>query len=325
VQSSKNCYKSVMTRFVVTIQEAAQHLRASKLVAFPTETVYGLGALAHESFAVAKIYATKGRPSHNPLIVHVSDKAMALRYGIFNEVAHCLADAFFPAPLALVLPAVESATAHLVRAGGDTVALRSPSHPVAQALIAAVGHGIAAPSANRSGKISPTCAAHVYEEFAHLGDAAPFVLDGGATLIGIESTVVKCSHAGVHILRQGSITEAMLTQHVPVLAQDNLDSEALLSPGLLAAHYAPDALLRLNATSCSPHEALIAFGGNVPACKHSIINLSADARLDEAAAGLYNALRTLDKQYAHIAVMPIPNEGIGAAINDRLNRAAYRK
>ena len=305
------------------IDTAVEHLFKNDLVAFPTETVYGLGALAHDAHAIEKIYHAKGRPSHNPLIIHVADKAMAQHYALFNEVAHILADAFFPAALTLVLPAKREHSASAVRAGGDTVALRCPNHPVAQALLRKASCGIAAPSANRSGKISPTHAQHVREEFSHLPDNYLYILDGGATTLGIESTVVECLDEGVRILRQGSITEAALKKHVTVIAPSVTQKDALLCPGLLSSHYAPNATVRLNATSCYEGEGLIAFGTHVPSCKVTI-NLSEKGDVEEAAAHLYHALRTIDKSVKHIAVMPIPNEGVGVAINDRLRRAAYQ-
>ncbi len=318
-----NQEKMLSNQQIVEIDAAVARLLQGELVAFPTETVYGLGALAYDAEAVAKIYAAKGRPSNNPLIVHVADKAMAERYGVFNDTAHLLADAFFPAALALVLPAVDGATADAVRAGGQTVALRCPNHPIAQELLRKVGYGIAAPSANRSGKISPTHAEHVREEFVHLGNAMPYILDGGATTLGIESTVVECLEDGARILRQGSVTEAMLAQHVRIIDAKEEKSEKLLSPGLLLSHYAPDAKVRLNATHCEAGEGLLAFGADVPDCTE-IINLSASGNLEEAASNLYHALRAMDKRVRNIAVMPIPEEGIGVAINDRLRRAAHQ-
>lgn len=305
------------------IREAAEMLRSGALVAFPTETVYGVGALVTDDDAVQSIYTTKGRPADNPLIVHVADHAMAERYGNFNYMAHKLADAFFPSALTLVVPAREGAVSQHVLAGGDTIALRAPNHPPALALINELEEGIAAPSANRSGRISPTQAGHVMSEFAADPGNLAMILDGGATTIGLESTVVECCEKGVRILRTGSVQPHEIAAFVPVL--DEVDeSHIAKSPGLSGAHYAPKAELRMDATETSLGEALLAFGSEVPKAFAMTLNLSAAGDLDEAAAHLYAYLRLLDATHDKIAVMSIPERDIGVAINDRLRRAAMK-
>lgn len=301
---------------------AANMLQDSQCVAFPTETVYGLGALAHEAAAVRQIFTIKGRPSNNPLIVHVADRAMAGQYGVLNDCAYALADAFWPAALSLIVPVKEGVVAPEVLAGNETIALRVPAHPVAQALIRAVGAGIAAPSANRSGKISPSRAAHVVAEFAHHTQQPAMVLDGGAARIGLESTVVRCVSEGAEILRAGSITAQQLARIVPLVSKSKEDTGHLPSPGMLSSHYAPNASMRLNARSVQPHEALLAFGMPCTGMPAQMLNLSEASDVDEAASHLYDYVRVLDATHDHIAVMPIPEKGIGLAINDRLRRAA---
>ncbi len=304
---------------------AAQLLVQGKLVAFPTETVYGLGADAENTQAVASIYQAKGRPQHNPLIVHVADLAMAERYGVFSDAAMQLAQVFWPGPLTLVLRRrPDCAASPLVSAGGETIALRVPGHAVAMALIQALGKGIAAPSANRSGRVSPTLAQHVVTEFAG-GEPGPvLVLNGGATEIGIESTVIDGTGKNLRILRAGGVALQAL-QQVGTMDETVLPEQhksMLLSPGLLESHYAPRALVRLGITSLRPGEALLAFG---PTPFHAPVmrNLSPAGNLEEAAHHLYAYLRELDQPgTATIAVMPVPEEGIGVAINDRLRRAA---
>ena len=303
------------------IGQAAQALSRGEIVAFPTETVYGLGANALDGTAVAKVFAAKERPRFNPLIVHVPDLAAAERYAAFDATARKLAEAFWPGPLSLVLPKrATSGIADLVTAGLDTIALRAPNHPVAQALLAAAKLPIAAPSANRSGRISPTTASHVNAE---LGDLPAMILDGGACARGIESTVVRVEDDNTVILRLGAVPreeiEAVLGRRLP-LAGENA---AIASPGQLERHYAPDTPLRLGATDIRPGEALLAFGPNAPQGAPTTINLSASGDLREAAVNLFASLRTLDESGAEaIAVMPIPAHGLGEAINDRLRRAA---
>ncbi len=293
------------------IVKAAENLRQNKLVAFPTETVYGLGGNALSDAAVASIYETKGRPTFNPLIVHVPSQAEAEKYVVFNDVAKKLAAKFWPGPLTLVLPRrADCPLSLLVSAGLDTVAIRVPAHPLAQSLLKACGLPIAAPSANKSGHVSPTLAAHVREEF---GDSV-MILDGGACDVGIESTVVDVSENTPVVLRPGSV---MMEDWVHASA-----GMTIKSPGMLERHYAPNKKLRLNATDIKPGEALLAFG--TPLQGAIIVeNLSAKKDLKEAAANLFKMLRALDASNAtSIAAMPIPEEGLGIAINDRLRRAA---
>jgi len=297
------------------IERAAAALRDGGLVAFPTETVYGLGADATNGKAVAAIFAAKQRPQFNPLIVHVKDLAEAEALVEFTPRARALAEAFWPGALTLVLPRKSDCPLSLlVSAGLDTVALRVPSHPVAKALIAATGKPIAAPSANVSGHVSPTTAAHVAEE---LGDKVDFILDGGPTTIGIESTVVGFEGDEPVLLRPGGVArEAIECVAGPLTASSDTKIQ---SPGQLESHYAPRATLRLNARNAQSGEVLLAFGPNV---SNTALNLSPAGDLKEAAANLFAMLRALDKTSDAIAVMAIPNEGLGEAINDRLTRAA---
>jgi L-threonylcarbamoyladenylate synthase len=300
---------------------AAKILRDGDIVAFPTETVYGLGANALDAGAVAKIFAAKERPRFNPLIVHVLGVGDAEAHAAFSATARKLAEAFWPGPLSLVLPRrAACGIADLVSAGLDTIALRSPNHPVARALVAEAKLPIAAPSANRSGRVSPTTAAHVESE---LGDAPALILDGGPSPLGIESTVVSLAGPAAALLRLGAVTrediERVLGETLAVPGGDARPT----SPGQLVSHYAPDTKLRLNATGVRPDEALLAFGAAVPEGALATINLSPSGDLDEAAARLFGALRELDAAAAvTIAVMPIPDHGLGEAINDRLRRAA---
>lgn len=306
------------------IAEAARVLGAGGLAAFPTETVYGLGADATNAAAVARLYEAKGRPSFNPLIAHVAELAAAQHAGHFTPLALKLAAAFWPGPLTLVVPATDL-VCELARAGLNTVALRMPSHPAARALLAAVGKPIAAPSANRSGHVSPTMAAHV---MADLSGRIDFVLDGGATPVGLESTIVDCSGAEPCILRFGGLARGDIEKVLgrPIADAPNSDPHAPASPGRLASHYATSAAIRLNAHEVRDGEALLAFGADLPrdASKAVLaLNLSPNSDLTEAAANLFAHLRTLDASGAKtIAAAPIPNEGLGEAINDRLARAA---
>lgn len=308
--------------------QAADFLREKKLVVFPTETVYGLGGDAESDEAVSAIYRIKGRPQHNPLIVHIENIALAARYGIITPTALRLASVFWPGPLTLVVErAPGTGLSASVSAGGNTVALRSPRHPAAQSLLAAFGKGIAAPSANRSGRVSPTTAAHVEAEFFPVPLEIAMLLDGGPCEVGIESTVVDCAGDAPAILRPGSITqemiEAALCMTLPQAPSAQL--HGLKSPGLLESHYAPSLPVRLNAVDSAPGEALLAFGP-VPASLSPAFNLSESGNLEEAASNLFAALRRLDRApNTAIAVMPIPLNGIGIAINDRLQRAAAKK
>lgn len=301
------------------VDNAVSLWRAGELVAIPTETVYGLAADASNSNAVAKIYAVKARPQFNPLIVHVADRAMAQRYARWTPVAERLADHFWPGPLTLVLTRKQSIISELVSAGGDTIALRMPSHPASLRLIEAFGGGIAAPSANRSGRISPTQAAHVMEE---LGQAILLIIDGGTCNVGLESTVIDASGDQAVILRPGTITRTQLEAVVPLADAPRAGGDALKSPGLLVSHYAPQLPVRLNAMEVGEDEALLAFGQPLSGAG-AVKNLSEGGNLIEAAANFFAHLRALDdSRFRAIAVMPIPEEGVGEAINDRLRRAA---
>lgn len=307
------------------IRRAGELIRAGELVAFPTETVYGLGADATNGEAVARIFAAKGRPRFNPLIVHVASLAVCEQLAVLDAPARTLAQRFWPGPLTLVLEKRAGAgLADLVTAGLDTVAIRVPAHPVAQALLTVADRPIAAPSANRSGHVSPTLARHVE---ADLNGRVAMILDGGATAHGLESTVVTVTATGIALLRPGSITQEDLeaATGLPVTrATDNGD--APLSPGQLASHYAPQARVVLNVVRPEPGTALLAFGPDVPAHDMAAINLSPKGDLVEAAANLFAAMRALDGTgVATIAVMPIPAHGLGEAINDRLQRAAAAK
>ncbi len=304
-----------------TIREAAQLLRAGHLVAFPTETVYGLGADATNGAAVASIFEAKGRPRFNPLIVHAPDARAAERYVVLNELAHKLASTFWPGPLTLVLPRKSgSAISDLVTAGLATVAIRVPDHEIARALLLEAGVPVAAPSANRSGHVSPTTAAHVA---ADLDDKLALILDGGPTQHGLESTVVAIANGVVTILRPGAVTAEQIEAVTGVRALRSYEcGDRPQSPGQLASHYAPKCGVRINATSVEPGEALLAFGSKPISTSGPMINLSPGGDLIEAAMTLFAALRALDQKRAKcIAVMPIPAYGLGEAINDRLRRA----
>ena len=292
------------------IEIAAEAIRRGGIVAVPTETVYGLAADAGNADAVAGIYAAKGRPSFNPLIVHVADLAAAERLAVFNDDARMLATLFWPGPLTLVLPLRDSAPiASLVTAGLTTVAIRVPRHRAMQGLLAAADRPLAAPSANASNGISPTRAVHVA---ASLGTRVPLILDDGATEAGLESTIV----AGRTVLRPGPITAADL----PFATTPYIKESAITAPGQLATHYAPRKPLRLEAHAAQPGEWLIGFGAI-----SGDDTLSAAGDLREAAARLFDALHRADaSDRTGIAVAPVPHEGLGEAINDRLGRAAHR-
>jgi L-threonylcarbamoyladenylate synthase len=301
------------------IARAAKLLRSGELVAFPTETVYGLGADATNDRAVPTIFAAKERPSFNPLIVHVRDRAHAESFVQFNDTALKLAGVFWPGPLTLVLlRKTHSAISLLASAGLDTIAVRAPSHPVARSLLAACGLPLAAPSANRSERISATTAAHVAEE---LGDRVALILDGGPTTLGIESTVIGFDGDQPVLLRTGALPRASIEAVIGPLGV--AAHGKVRSPGQLRRHYAPNTPLRLDARDVRPGEALLAFGADLPEGAGVVRNLSATADLGEAAANLFAMLRALDAaKCATIAVMPIPDHGLGEAINDRLRRAA---
>jgi L-threonylcarbamoyladenylate synthase len=298
------------------VAEAAAALRGGGLVILPTETVYGLAANAADPRAVAAVYDAKGRPSFNPLIAHVADVATARRIAHFDARAERLADAFWPGPLTLVLPVGDAqAVCDLARAGLDTVAVRAPAHPLARRLLAAFGGPVVAPSANRSGRPSPTTFADAMEE---TGGSAAAALDGGACTVGLESTVVALLDEA-RLLRPGAVTRAEIEALIGPLAE--AEADARRSPGRLARHYAPQAPVRLNATDPRLGEAYLAFGP-APAGE-GIWNLSPAGDLREAAANLFAYLREADRTGpAGIAVAPVPESGLGEAINDRLKRAA---
>ena len=306
------------------IEAAARILSESRLVAFPTETVYGLGADATDAAAVARLYEAKGRPAFNPLIAHVSDLAAARRAGEFTRLAETLAAKFWPGPLTLVVPA-SGLVCELARAGLPTVALRVPAHAMAQKLLAAFGKPVAAPSANRSGHVSPTRAEHV---IADLADEIDAVLDGGATPLGLESTIVDCTGEKPLLLRSGGVPREEIERVLGVRVADAPNAEAIApqSPGRLASHYATRARLRLHASDVQPGEALLNFAAQpLSGIEKAAIalDLSPKGDLTEAAANFFSHLRALDASGAAvIAVAPIPREGLGEAINDRLARGA---
>jgi L-threonylcarbamoyladenylate synthase len=301
------------------IARAAELLRAGRLVAFPTETVYGLGAGARSERAVARIFAAKGRPRFNPLIVHVPELAEAEVIAVFDDRARQAAARFWPGPLTLVLPRRGGCGVSLLACAGlDTVAIRAPAHPVAQALLRETGRPIAAPSANRSGRVSPTEAAHVVQE---LGDRVTLILDGGRTPVGLESTVLDLSAETAALLRPGAVTLEQLRELLGPIAAP--EAGVAKSPGMQASHYAPSLPLRLDVVDARPGEALLAFGPSAPPGFAEVLWLSRSGDLTEAAANLFAMLRCADRpEFAGIAVMPIPEHGLGRAINDRLHRAA---
>ena len=283
----------------------------------PTETVYGLGADASNPAAVAAIFEAKGRPRFNPLIAHVADLATAARIAALDDRAYALARAFWPGPLTIVAPVKDpAAVCDLARAGLDTVAIRVPAHPLSRAVLAAFGGPVVAPSANRSGRPSPTTYADAVSE---TGDKAAAALDGGPCAVGLESTVVSVLDGQARLLRPGAVTRLQLQQIVGPLAE--AEDDARRSPGRLALHYAPDAPVRINAKAPEAGEAYLAFGEWPPSPR--VFNLSPSGDLAEAAANLFAFLRAADRiRPSAIAVAPIPEEGLGEAINDRLRRAA---
>jgi L-threonylcarbamoyladenylate synthase len=302
------------------LARAAVLLRRGGLVAFPTETVYGLGADATSDRAVAGIYAAKGRPRFNPLIAHVADLKQAQEQGRVTGIALELARAFWPGPLTLVVPVSETCTvSELARAGLASVALRVPAHPLARDLISRAGLPIAAPSANRSGRVSPTEAAHVAQDLDGCIDA---ILDAGATEVGVESTIVSWLSGELRLLRTGGVTREQIEAVAGPIAADRAEG-AVVAPGMLASHYAPNAAVRLDATTFSPNEAALLFGPVTGEGAGTTLNLSENGDLVEAAARLFSYLRRLDETGAStIAVSTIPSTGLGEAINDRLRRAA---
>jgi L-threonylcarbamoyladenylate synthase len=311
----ENLVRKIAPADAESIARAARILREGGLVAFPTETVYGLGADATNGQAVAAIFAAKGRPRFNPLIVHVQDVREAERHAAFNDAARRLAARFWPGALTLVLPRTGDALSDLVSAGLSTVALRVPAHSVAQFLLQETSRPVAAPSANLSGKVSATLAAHVLES---LQDKVDFILDGGPTLLGLESTVIGFDEGRPVLLRLGAIAREEIEA---VAGPLHKAGSAIQSPGQMESHYAPSALLRLNVSEPEPGEALLGFGPS----HNAVLNLSPGGDLKQAAANLFAMLRKLDKSARRIAVMPIPETGLGEAINDRLRRAAARE
>jgi L-threonylcarbamoyladenylate synthase len=311
-----------------SIADAARVLAAGGVVAFPTETVYGLGADATNGRAVARLYEAKGRPAFNPLIAHVVDLQAAQALARFDADAARLAAAFWPGPLTLVLPKADGCpVADLATAGLDTIAVRVPDHDVARGILKAFGKPVVAPSANRSGHVSPTTAEHVQ---ADLGGRIDLIVDGGATPVGVESTIVACLDELV-LLRPGGLPRAAIERALGQQLGDfatgmSRDEGIPLAPGMLASHYAPRTRLRLNVGGVEPGEALLAFGpthAEGAERAKQVLNLSARGDLIEAAANLFSHLRTLDAAGASgIAVMPIAGDGLGEAINDRLVRAA---
>lgn len=307
-----------------SIETAAKILADGGVAAFPTETVYGLGADATKVDAVLRVYEMKGRPRFNPLIAHVADIETAEAHGEFNNMARKLSRAFWPGPLTMVLKKrVDSNICDLVSAGLETIALRVPANEIASRLLLAAGCPVAAPSANKAGHVSPTTAAHVR---ADLGEGPDIILDGGDTALGLESTVVDLSGTKPVLLRPGGIPRKEIENALGVKLADAAPSDQPASPGQLASHYAPRTKLRLDAMSLTPGEALLAFGPNPlksEKSENSMVNLSPIGDIREAATRLFAALRELDTSgYEAIAVMPIPDEGLGEAINDRLRRAA---
>lgn len=304
-----------------SITHGAKILSQGDLVAFPTETVYGLGANAKDDRAVAKIFAAKNRPSFNPLIIHVSDQNEAKKYAVFNCLAKTLATAFWPGPLTLVVPRHQQCKISILASAGlDTVALRVPANTTARRLIKVANIPIAAPSANLSGRLSPTHAQHVINQ---LGTEISLILDGGPCSVGLESTVIDVSNEKPVLLRLGGLPNEAIEQ---VIGQKLLlhtgDSGKIKSPGLLLNHYAPLLALRINAKAPRPGEVFLGFGKNA---NNANLNLSPTGDLLEAAANLFAYLQRLDTMPAKgIAVMPIPNKSIGLAINDRLMRAAVQ-
>tara|TARA_A100000164_G_scaffold260461_1_gene232442 strand:+ start:120 stop:1070 length:951 start_codon:yes stop_codon:yes gene_type:complete len=305
-----------------TINHASHILLQGGLVAFPTETVYGLGADARNDQAVAKIFALKGRPQFNPLIVHISTMQAAQKICHFDDRSKMIAEAFWPGPLSIVLKQQEgSDLSLLVSAGLDSIALRIPGSPLARELITRANCPIAAPSANKSGRVSPTTAKHVIDSFTgQKENDIELILDGGPCEVGLESTVIDLTQKKPQLLRPGAITYEALSSIIGDVALSTSYNTSPKSPGMLTKHYAPRIPLRINALTANTNEALLGFGDTV---KNPTLNLSDSSNLTEAATNLFSMLRQLDNEkYSGIAVTPIPERQLGRAINDRLRRAA---
>jgi len=301
-----------------TIALAAEILSEGGIVAMPTETVYGLAGDASNPEAVARIYEAKGRPRFNPLIAHVASLEMAEREAEFSGLARAAAEAFWPGPLTLVLPVKQGGSVcDLARAGLDTVGLRLPAHKGAQALIAAFGRPLVAPSANRSGHVSPTRADHVA---ADLGDRINLILDGGPSEVGVESTILGFDGETPVLLRPGGVPSEVIAERLGKPLRLHNEADGINAPGQIKSHYAPKAKLRLNVATPDEGEGFLAFGPGAPVG----LNLSPSGDLVEAATKLFAMLRALDTRFERIAVAPIPSTGLGEAINDRLERAAHR-
>tara|TARA_B100000686_G_C16795546_1_gene982033 strand:- start:1388 stop:2332 length:945 start_codon:yes stop_codon:yes gene_type:complete len=310
----------ILPNTIDTVRKAANLLTKGRLVAFPTETVYGLGADATSDEAVAKIFEVKNRPSFNPLIIHLAEASDVEKLAIMTQAAKLLADAFWPGPISLVLRRTNHCpVSFLASAGLDTVAVRVPSHPIAKLILEESKIPIAAPSANISGKVSPTTAKHVLDS---LGPQLNLIVDSGPCEIGLESTVVDCTQEKPAILRPGGVTYEELIKVLGALENRETDRQAPIAPGTMESHYAPSATIRMNANHAKVGEGLLAFGPEIHSNKNNKFNLSPEGNLVEAAANLFSMIRKLDQEYNKIAVMPIPNHGLGIAINDRLQRAA---
>ena len=298
-----------------SLDQATSILDKGGLVAIPTETVYGLGCDATNSIAVANLYQAKGRPSFNPLITHVYDGNAAMQQGVFNVMALSLAEKFWPGPVTIVVPFKSSGTVcELARAGLQTIAIRVPEHDFTRTLLQRFAKPVVAPSANISGRLSPTKAEHVFQD---LGNRIDLIIDDGPCSTGIESTVVDCTNEIPRLLRLGAVPLNEIESHLGTLSLFVHEANSPSSPGQLLKHYAPRAKLRLNVHSPNPNEALLGFGKT----KNATLNLSRDGNVTEAASNLFAMLRELDKTHDAIAVAPIPDVGLGAAINDRLWRA----
>ncbi len=304
------------------VDRAATLLGEGKLVAVPTETVYGLAADASSDLAVAKIFAAKERPNFNPLIIHVSDMEMAEKYAVFSGFAKKLASAFWPGPLTLVLPRkADGQISHLVSAGLDTIGIRCPAAEPAQEILRAFGRPFAAPSANRSGGISPTAAAHV---LSSLGDRVDLIVDAGDCSVGVESTILKVTDEIVELLRPGGLALEDIKAVVGNVDARASSGPAIQAPGMMASHYAPNASMTLNLSAAPEGSAFLGFGA-IERHEPQDRNLSRAGDLVEAAANLFKFLHEMDTLAVHIAVAPIPMKGLGLAINDRLQRAAAPK